>query len=715
MTPQQTLAQAMTQHQSGNLPDAERLYKEVLAADPKNPQCLHLLGVLAHQTGRNEQALKLIRQSIALSPKIPQFHANLGRVLTALHRWEQATESLDEALALGLRDVSVHGNLGDAWRELGRWNKAIDAYKQALAIDPRIAEAHNSLGTALEKSGRTDEAIASYRQALAVKQDYPSALNNLSAAMWKQGGRDQALSGWKRAIELRADFAGAHNNLGNALNDLGRRPEAIAHLRQAVAIEPDHAEFHANLGLALKDNGQLDEAVAALTRAVELNPNHAEAFSALAGALAEQCKLDDAITAGRKAAQLQPKISRMYVNLLFAMFHHPDYDAPKLLSEIKKWASRIGPTSKSPQKSSAGDPTPHRRLRIGYLSPYFRRCADAHFIAPLLSHHDRTQFEIFAYTRTPLNDPVSDLMRRHCDHWHDLNGLPDQAAADLIREHRLDILTIICEPAGNSWPIAAQKPAPVQITWLAFASCTTGLKALDYRLSDPYLDPTESDERSYTERTLRLPHTAWCYDPLLDPVPVAPPPALFVGHVTFGCFHRFSKMNPHALATWARVLHNVPNSRLLMLARPGSHRQTALDHFARAAVSPDRIEFVEPLPPVQFMQLHHRIDVMLDAFPYSGHTTALDSIWMGVPLVAMRGRTAVGRAAASILQNLGFPQWIAANPDEYVIIATDLAGDLPRLNQLRNDLRQKLESSPLMASAAFARHVEQAYRDIAQK
>lgn len=479
-----------------------------------------------------------------------------------------------------------------------------------------------------------------------------------------------------------------------------------------MALEPKNGEFHANLGLALKDAGQLDEAVASLSTAIDLAPKNAEAHSALAGALAEQGRLDDAIAAGRTAVQLQPKISRMYVNLFFAQFHHPDYDPPKQLAEIRKWASRIAASVKISKQPHDNDPSPDRRLRIGYLSPYFHRCADAHYLVPLLAQHDRGQFEIFAYSTAPLSDPVSDLMRRNCDQWHDIHALDDDAAADLIRQHEIDILNVICEPAGNCWPIAAQKPAAIQLSWLAFASCTTGLKAVDYRISDPHVDPTDEDESIYTERTLRLPQTAWCYDPLLEPVPLASPPVLKNGHITFGCFHRFSKMNPPALATWARVLREVPNSRVLMLARPGSHRQIALDHFTGAGVDAERIEFVEPVPPIQFMHLHHRVDVMLDSFPYSGHTTALDSLWMGVPLVTLRGQTAVGRAAAGILQNLGFPHWIAASSDQYVAIAADLAGDLPRLAKLRSDLRPKLEASPLMDAAAFARNVERLYRDI---
>ena len=332
--------------------------------------------------------------------------------------------------------------------------------------------------------------------------------------------------------------------------------------------------------------------------------------------------------------------------------------------------------------------TPERRLKIGYLSPFFGTCADAHYILPLLAHHDRKQFEIFCYTRTTRDDELTERMRPHCDHWLDIRRLGMAESAELIRGHGIDVLLNMSLPADECLRLMANRLAPIQIAWLTFASCTTGLKTMDYRISDPYLDPVGTDELCYAEKTVRLPETAWCYDPLFDSPPVTALPALANGSITFGSLNRLSKINPSVVSAWAEILRAVPGSRLHILAGLGSHRQRLLDQFRDLLVDPRRIEFIAKQSRLDYLKQYGRIDITLDTFPFSGHTTSLDSFWMGVPVVTLAGRTVVGRAGLSPLTNLGLPELIARTPEQYVQIAADLAGDLPRLADLRRTLRR---------------------------
>ena len=260
--------------------------------------------------------------------------------------------------------------------------------------------------------------------------------------------------------------------------------------------------------------------------------------------------------------------------------------------------------------------------------------------------------------------------------------------------------------------ILAHRLAPIQVNWLTFASCATGLETVDYRVSDPYLDPAETDEQSFTEKTVRLPDTAWCYDPLLDPPPIRQLPALTNGFITFGSLNRFSKINPPVIAAWAGVLRAVPNSRLHVLAGAGSHRQRLLDQMRESGIDPGRIEFIDRRSRPQYLEQYGRIDITLDPFPFCGHTTSLDSLWMGVPVVTLSGRTTVGRTACSALRNLGLAELTGQTPEEYVSIATGLASDLPRLDELRRTLRSRMLASPLMDSPRFARNMEAAYRQM---
>ena len=244
---------------------------------------------------------------------------------------------------------------------------------------------------------------------------------------------------------------------------------------------------------------------------------------------------------------------------------------------------------------------------------------------------------------------------------------------------------------------------------------STGLSAIDYRLTDPYLDPPGLDDSDSAEELVRLPDSFWCYDPLTDEPAVNSLPAQASGFVTFGCLNNFVKVNALVLALWARVLRAVDSSRLLLLAPEGHFRRDTVQRLEQEGIAPDRVAFVPHQPRRQYLELYHGIDLMLDTFPYNGHTTSLDALWMGVPVVTMVGRTAVGRAGLCQLTNLGLPELVAATPEEFVRIAVELAGDLPRLGCLRATLRDRMRGSPLMDAPRFARGIEAAYRTMWQR
>ncbi|MGD0390476.1 MAG: hypothetical protein ABSC42_16145, partial [Tepidisphaeraceae bacterium] len=289
---------------------------------------------------------------------------------------------------------------------------------------------------------------------------------------------------------------------------------------------------------------------------------------------------------------------------------------------------------------------------------------------------------------------------------------PDAQVAAQVREDQIDILVDLKLHTGeNRLLIFAQKPAPVQATWLGYPG-TSGLDTMDYRLTDPYLDPPGLDDACYSERSIRLPDTFWCYDPLANEPAVNAPPCLEKGFITFGCLNTFCKVNDALLTLWAGVLKALSNSRLLLLVPKGSARQRVLDRLGQEGIGPERVEFVARQSRPEYRKTYHRIDIGLDTVPCNGHTTNLDSFWMGVPVITLVGQTVAGRAGLSQLTNLGLLELIARTPDQYVQIATDLAGDLPRLGELRRTLRARMQTSPLMDGPRFARNVEAAYRQM---
>lgn len=332
------------------------------------------------------------------------------------------------------------------------------------------------------------------------------------------------------------------------------------------------------------------------------------------------------------------------------------------------------------------------------------------YLLPLLREHDRASFDIVCYSNNRSDDSFTGRFRDLAPTWCDIARLSDDAAAARVRDDRIDILVdTTLHMEGNRLLVFARRPAPVQVTFAGYPG-STGLQSIDYRLSDIHLDPPGSDGARYAETTWRLPNTFWCYDPVGAAVTVNDSPAMTTGSITFGCLNNFAKVNSRVLALWSRVLTAIPGSRLIVLAHEGRHRSDAIAALVTSGVAPERIEFVGYRSRQRYLELFRRIDISLDTFPYNGHTTSLDSLWMGVPVVTLVGDTVVGRAGLSQLSNLGLPELVARTGDEFVDIARGLASDPHRLLALRRGLRARMEASPLMDAGGFARDIEAAYR-----
>ncbi|HSZ57217.1 MAG TPA: hypothetical protein VK797_16230, partial [Tepidisphaeraceae bacterium] len=331
---------------------------------------------------------------------------------------------------------------------------------------------------------------------------------------------------------------------------------------------------------------------------------------------------------------------------------------------------------------------------------------------PVLSNRNGQDLEVYCYGGVGKPDEFTQRFKEQSDAWRDTLGLPDEKLAETIREDRIDILVdLAVHTAGSRLLALARKPAPVQATWLGWPG-TTGMDAIDYRLSDPYLDPPGTNDEFYAEKTIRLPDSFWCYDPFDADVPVNELPAMGNGYVTFGCLNNFWKVNDPLIESWARIMSMTAGSKLMLRAPLGGPRQRLSERFNRHGIDPSRIEFAPRTPQRQYWALYHRIDITLDPTPYGGHTTAMDSIWMGVPVVSLAGKLPVGRAGVTILSNIGLPELVARSPQEYVNVSAQLANDHDRLMQLRPALRDCLRRSPLMDAPRFARNLQAAYREI---
>jgi predicted O-linked N-acetylglucosamine transferase (SPINDLY family) len=585
----------------------------------------------------------------------------------------------------------------------GRLGEADALYRQVLQKRPNHTLALYYRGTIAHQSGQYQAAVELLARTIEIQPTMLEAYNYLGSAQHLAGQLDAAAQTFQALLKRKPDSADALNNLGTVLRALGRLDESIDAYRQALQHLPKSPVIHNNLGNALQQRGDLDAAVASFRTAVQLAPNYPQAWSNLASATKDQGLLDEAIASYRKAIELQPGDHAIHSNLLFTLHFHPAHDLARIAGENEVWYQRHAEPLKKRIQPHHNDRNPDRRLRIGYVSPHFCNHCQALFLVPLLGHHDHGSFEITCYTDVTRPDGVTERLRGFADVWRATAGLADNDLAARIRDDRIDILVdLSLHMQSNRLLVFAQKPAPVQVTWLGYPA-STGLHTIDYRLTDAYLDPPGTNDQLYTERSIRLPDAFWCYDPLTD----EPAPNELPAGTTFGCLNNFCKVNDGVLDLWSKVLAAVPDSSMLILSEPGSHRQRVLD---RLGIDPGRIEFIAKRPRQQYLELYHRISIALDTFPSNGHTTSLDGLWMGVPTVTLAGTEPRGRAGVCQLSILGMTEFIAQSPDEFVKIATTLAGDRSRLAAIRSTLRQKLEQSPLMDGQKFARSVEAAFR-----
>ncbi len=666
-----------------------------------------------YESGQLERAAEAYRGSIEIEPGRSEAHNNLGNTLLRMGKAQEAVGSFDRALQLQPNNPQALYNRGIALHNLGQFESAVESYRRAVTLDPAFSAAWNNLGTSLQRIGKLSDALECLQGAVALTPDSPAAHNNLGSVLQSLNRYTEACDHFQKAIALNPRSAEAHNNLGNALRKMGRAEEAVACYRNALRLRSDSPDIYSNLGNILKEFGRLDHALACYERALQLAPQSADVHNNLANTFKEAGQLHEAIACYRKAMSVRPDLVVAHSGLAYTMHFHPAFDVAAILQEHKAWNLAQARPLAAERRPLEIDRSSDRPLRIGYVSPDFRDHVVGRLLLPLLEHHDRSSFEVFCYADATQPDSMTDRLKKCTTNWQVTFGDSDAQLAQRILNDRIDILVdLTMHMAGSRLLAFARRPAPVQVTYLAYCS-TTGLETMDWRLTDPYLDPAGTDEW-YTERSYRLPRTYWCYQAPTEALDIAPLPAESAGHITFGSLNNFCKVSRPAMETWAEILLGLPSSRLILHAHEGVHRQRTKDFFASLGVSPDRIEFVGFEPMERYLGQYHRIDIALDSFPYAGGTTTFDALWMGTPVVTLNGQTAVGRGGVSILSNLGLPELIACDQEQYIQIALQLARDQNALKALRQSLRQRMRQSPLMDAGQFARDVETAYQQMWQ-
>ncbi len=594
-----------------------------------------------------------------------------------------------------------------AHHQAGRLQEAERLYGQILAVAPGHADCRHLLGVLATQTGRSDLAVRLITEAIALEGTIAAYHNNLGNALLELGRLEQAAGAYRRALALQPDYAGARYNLASLLQAQGRSEEALSQFELALAAWPDRADCHNNCGAALLELGRFTEAALRFERALMLDSGHAEARNNLGKTCQELGRLIEAEAHYRHALALRPDYSAAHSNLLMTLTYRPDISNLRLFAEHRAYGLRHA----RPALPHANPRQSERRLRIGYVSGDLRHHVVGLFIEPLLTAHDPTQVALLCYSETRRPDSLTARLKSIAEGWCETAALCDDALAARIRADGIDILVDLAgHSAFNRLPVFAHKPAPLQVTCLGYPG-TTGLTAIDYRVTDPCADPEDSADTLASEKLLRMRDGFLCFSP--EP---APEPALTPGPLTFGSFNNLNKISQQVLTLWAALLARVPKARLLLKSRQLADPTVAQELrnvLANHGIAGERLELLGwTAGPNAHLETYRRIDIALDPFPYNGTTTTCEALWMGVPVITLAGHRHAARMGASLLTRVGLPELIAHDPASFLEIAETLASDPARLARLRTELRPRMAASPLCDAPALARRFESAYRAI---
>lgn len=665
-------------------------------------------GNRAEDAGKIHEACALYREALRLAPQSARAHLNLGIALQALGDERGAIARYEQALVLDPANPYAGYNFGKLRYERGAHGEAERLLRRALRGRPDFPEARVVLACALEAQGNVQAAATELDAALRSKPDDFGALFIYAGVLRRLGRMDDAASALRRALAVDPQNLEARATLFHVLEAKGDPAGAALEIEAVLCQRPDWAEALFNHGCVLNKLMRAAEAEAAFRRTIAVDPGFTRAYRMLGSVLLAQCRIDEALELYRRA----PRDPDLVSAELFALNASETGSEDELFARHAEFGRRLEETYPA-RFASPGTRDPKRRLRIGYVSGDFSYHVVALFMLPVLERRDRAAIEVFCYSTSERVDEYTRQLMAHADAWRPCAGLPDAQLADAIHADCIDILVDLAGHSGEpQLRVFAQKPAPVQATWLGYLN-TTGMTRMDYRISDRYADPPGLTEARHTEKLARLPHSQWCYRPFMSAASAAAPPCASNGFFTFGSFNQAVKLSHASRGSWAQILSRVPGSRLVVLGVPAGRAQDRLAaDFAAAGIDAARIRLVPYASLQDYFGWYNRVDIALDTTPYSGGTTTCDALWMGVPVLTAPGERPGSRSAASILATAGLPDWIASSGAEYVERAVEFSQNQEVLANLRATLRPRMQASPLMDEEGFTRNLENLYRQM---
>ena len=569
------------------------------------------------------------------------------------------------------------------------------------------------------RQGQLQQAESLYRKVLSIDPSHLDAMQFLASIAQQTGHLAPALQLFEQVVKIDPSRYQIHFSLGKLYAQVGRQNEAVGAYKTCVKLKPGLIEGWNNLGLLHKESHQYAKAIHCFQKVVKQQPENGLCWSNLGNAYKDSGQMDEAVKALKKASEVQHGLSAAYSNYLLALNYLPDISKQDVADAHLAWHRYV---PKSVQASRFDFEAPRyvqgKKLRIGYVSPDLHRHSVAFFLLSVFEHHT-TDCELYVYDCNDKKDTVNQKLRRFASQWREVKHASDTDLANLIYEDKVDILVDLCgHMANNRLTVFLQKPAPVQVTWLGYPN-TSGLAQMDYRITDAIADPQGDSDRLHSEELMRLESGFLCYQgddsvsaSLSSPVTKGKP-------FTFGSFNNTVKMTEQVIATWARILLEVSDSRLLLKSaqlESAELRERVVALFQKAGIGEERLILCGLIAETDsHLKKYDEVDLALDTFPYNGTTTTCEAMWMGVPTLCLKGDTHAARVGASLMHRVGLDDFVVNTEEDYIAKAVELARAPDALAQLRPTLRARMQASRLCDGKGFVSELETALRRIWQK
>jgi predicted O-linked N-acetylglucosamine transferase (SPINDLY family) len=698
--------------EQGHLDEAAACFQQALQFDADNPEAHFGIGLINQGQGNLQQAIARYRHALQLRPDYTRAWNNLGTALRDADQLDEALNCFRRALSLDANFADAHCNMGSTLRAQRMPREALASFQTAVRINPQLAVAHVNIGDLLQEQGQLDPAELCYRQALQLQPQWPELHNSLGIVLQDLGKIDEAIASYQRALHVRPGDPRACNNLGAVYQEQGAFEQAVVCYRQATESAPGDSVAHLNLGNALSDLRDLPAAVASYERARDLEGDSLAALCQIVFQKKQMCDWRN----------LQPRVEELiagveagsgsispftFINLPGTTAAHHFRCARQASAARLAWLKPVREKLRFTFADRRSD-----KIRIGYVSGDFRQHAMSSLFTEMFERHDRSRFEIVGYSFGA--DDGSEIRRRILDafdHTVDIRATSFVAAAQRIHHDRIDILVdLTVHQQGARNEIFALRPAPIQVNYLAYPG-TSGMDEMDYILVDPFVVPQDQQDH-FSEELVHLPDCYQANDShRLVSEPVNRRAALGLPEVgtVFGCFNQPYKITAQMFELWTRVLRRVDKSVLWIWDDNSWVKENLRAEAQRFDVEAGRLVFAQRLPMAKHLARYAHVDLVLDTFPYTGHTTTSDAFWVGCPVLTLVGDTFPSRVAGSLLHTIGLPDLAVKTVEEYEQLAVELGNDRRKLLELRHRVLAGKVSSSLFDSGRLTRHLERAY------